>query len=187
MKAEEIPVYRVLDEQTAVAFTGRVNILERTTRQTLGVIVLREGQIYRATYRGGKGLKAFYNIVLEGFQLVPQDFIIEPEIIAESERQIHFPYTVLKSRTEEVLERFQLVAGLRPPEHLKLVTREEFLESDSEVTENEFLVLCTLSEWSLVRDLYANCQRLDFEITEALVSLRKKNALSVIVPRSSQQ
>ncbi len=185
METGEIPLYRVLDEQSTVAFTGRVNILDRTTRQLLGVVILRDGQVFRAEYRGSKGLKAFYNIVLEGFQLVPQDFIIEPEIITESDRQIHYPYSVLKSRTDEILRRFKAVAGLRPPDAVKLITRDEFLEREGDVTEAEFQVLNTLCEWSQVKDLYAHCQLLDFEITEALVSLRKQNALSVIGTRKS--
>lgn len=186
MDIAEIPVFKILDEQTLVAFTGRINLLERLTRQMLGVIVLREGVVYRAHYRGAQGLKAFYNIVLEGAQLVPQDFIVEPEIIEEKDRQIHYPYSVLKQKTLEVLKRFNAVAGLRPPDHVKLVAKPSFLEAEGDVSEAEFQVLCALAEWSSVRDLYLKCTLLDYEITEALVSLRNQNALSVIAPRTAR-
>lgn len=180
----DIPLLNVLDEQTMVGFTGRVNVLDRTTHQLLGLVVLREGQIFRSQYRGVQGLKAFFNIVIEGAQLVPQEFIVEPEIIEESDRQIHYPYSFLKNKTFDVLKRFQAVAHLRPPAHVKLLARSSFLDSDEEVTEAEFAVLCTLTEWSQVDDLYRHCSLLDYEITESLVSLRRKEALQVVSTRS---
>jgi len=180
----EIPLLTVLDEQTLVAFTGRVNVLDKITHQMLGVVILREGQIFRCQYRGVQSLKAFYNIVIEGAQLVPQEFIVEPEIIDESDRQIHYPYSVLKAKTADVLKRYQAVAHLRPPPMVKILARSSFLDSDDEVTEAEFQVLCTLTEWNQVEDLYRHCPLLDYEITESLVSLRRKEALQVVSARS---
>lgn len=179
----EIPLLSMLDEQTVVSFTGRVNVLDRTTHQLLGVVVLREGQVYRCQYRGAQGTKAFFNIVIEGAQLLPQEFIVEPEIIDERDRQIHYPYSVLKAKTADVLKRYQAVAHLRPPPRLKLLPRATFLDSDDEVTSAEFQVLCTLTEWSQVDDLYRQCSLLDYEITESLVSLRRKEALQVVSAR----
>jgi hypothetical protein len=179
-----IPLLTVLDEQTLVAFTGRVNVLDKLTHQMLGVVVLREGHIFRCQYRGAQGLKAFFNIVIEGAQLVPQELIVEPEIIDERDRQIHYPYSVLKSKTSEVLKRYQAVAHLRPPSQVKLLPRATFLDSDDEVTDTEFQVLCTLTEWSQVDDLYRHCPLLDYEITESLVSLRRKEAIQVVSTRT---
>lgn len=180
MTTAEIPLFRYLDEQTLVSFTGRVNVLDRTSRQMLGVVVLKDGQVYRALYRGISGMKAFYNIVVEGASLVPQEFIVEPEIIEEKDRQIHFPYSVLKSKATEVLERYQAVAKMRPPGHVKLMAKARFLEDEGDVSEAEFQVLCALSEWSSVQDLYKHCPLLDYEITESLVSLRRKDAIQVV-------
>jgi len=84
MSIPDIPLFRSLDEQTLVGFTGRVNVLDRLTHQMLGVVILKDGQIFRTQYRGVSGLKAFYNIVIEGAQLVPQEFVVEPEIIEEA-------------------------------------------------------------------------------------------------------
>ncbi|MBY0516114.1 MAG: hypothetical protein K2P81_04355 [Bacteriovoracaceae bacterium] len=176
----EIPLFLSLDEQVLVNFTGRVNVLDRLTHQMLGVVVLKEGQVYRCQYKGVMGLKAFYNIVVEGAQLQPQEFIVEPEIIEEKDRQIHFPYSVLKNKTAEVLSRYQAVSRMRPPDNVKLMAKAEFLTSRDDVDEAEFQVICALSEWNSVKDLYIHCPLLDYEITESLVSLRKKNALQVI-------
>lgn len=186
MSIAEIPLFKSLDEQTLVSFTGRINILDRTSHQMLGVVILREGHIYRCLYRGATGLKAFYNAVIEGAQLVPQEFIVEPEIIEEKDRQIHYPYSVLKNKTNEVLSRYQAVAGKKPPDHVKLLAKASILEEGAEVTEAEFQVLCALSEWSSVKDLYQQCPLLDYEITEALISLRKQDAITVVAPRTAR-
>lgn len=181
-----IPILQALDEQCLVSFTGRLNILDKITHQLLGVVVLKDGHIFRCQYRGIHGLKAFYNLVIEGAQLVAQDFIVEPEIIEESDRDIHYPYTVLKTKGLEALARYEAVAHQRPPADVKLLAKATFLDSDYEVSDAEFTVLCALSEWSLVGDLYRHCSLLDHEITESLVSLRRKEALQVIVPRSGR-
>ena len=180
----EIALFSMLDEQTLVNFTGRVNVQDRQTHQHLGVVILKDGQVLRCQYRGVLGLKAFYNIVIEGVQLVAHEFIVEPEIIDERDRQIHYPYSVLKNKASEVLARYQQVAPHRPPGHVRLLPCESFLSLEGEVSEAEFTVLCSLTEWSRVEELYRHCPLLDYEITEALVSLRKKEALRVISARS---
>jgi hypothetical protein len=40
--------------------------------------------------------------------------------------------------------------------------------------------MCTISDYSDVSEIYKNSKLLDFEITNALVNLRKKDALKVV-------
>lgn len=178
-----LKIFEILDEQAMVNFTGRVNILQQTNRELLGVIIVREGDVFRAHYKGVQGLKAFYNIIIETAETLHVDFIVEPEIVGEEDKQIHYPYSVLKNRAQEVLERYSKVAGLRPPPHVKLLAKASILTSEEDIGEAEFQVLCALTEWSKVEDLYRYCPLLDFEITESLVSLRRKNALEVVGSR----
>ena len=178
-----LKIFDVLDEQTMVSFTGRVNILQQTNRELLGVILIRDGDVFKAQYKGVKGLKAFYNIVIETTATLHVDFIVEPELVGDVDKQIHYPYSVLKNRAQEVLDRYTKVAGLKPPSHVKLIPKSDILTSDFEIGEAEFQVLCALTEWSKVEDLYQYCPLLDFEITESLVSLRRKNALEVVGTR----
>jgi len=185
MEVENLPLFESLDEQTSVRFTGRLNVLDRLSRQMIGLVILKDGEVYRCDYRGVFGLKAFYNMAIESAQLYPQDFIIEPEIINNEDREIHFTYPVLKARTQEVISRYMQHSSHRPPNHIKLMIRPEFIRaSEGRVGDAEFRVLCALTEWSKVEDLYRNCPLQDYEITEALVELRKKEALKVVAPRT---
>ena len=178
-----LKIFDVLDEQAMVSFTGRVNIIQLTNRELLGVVILKDGYVCKANYKGVHGVKAFYNIVIETATTLHVDFIVEPEIISDEDKQIHFPYSVLKTRSEEVLDRYSKVAGLKPPPQVKLVPKSDILISHHEMGEAEFQVLCALTEWSKVEDLYLYCPLLDFEITESLVSLRRKNAIEVVGTR----
>lgn len=176
----DLPLLNCLDEQTAVGFTGRVNVLDRHTRQLLGVVILKEGNIHRCRYHEHDGLRAFHTLVLESVQLVPMDFVVEPEIVDDDNRQIHFPYSVVKQKSLAAVERFLTVAAQKPPAEVRLLVRADFLESQTPVTNAEFQVLCSLTEWSQVDELYQNCSLLPHEITESLVGLRKKKALKVL-------
>ncbi len=178
-------LFRCLDEQTSVRFTGRINVLDRLTRQHLGVVLLKDGEVFACRFREDQGLKAFHALVWGAAQLAPLDFVVEPEIVADEERQIHHPYSVLKHRAQAAVERHRMTAGQRPPDHVKLTVRADFLESSVPVTSDEFHVMSTLCEWSQVDELYTHCSLLPHEVTEALVGLRKKNALQVIGPRPS--
>jgi hypothetical protein len=176
----DLPLLNCLDEQTTVGFTGRVNVLDRHTRQLLGVVILKDGQVHRCRYLEQRGLRAFHTLVLESVQLVPMDFVVEPEIVDDDNREIPFPYSVLRQRSLVAVEKFLAVAAQRPPAHVKLLIRSDFLESREPVSNAEFQVLCSLTEWSRVDELYKNCPLLPHEITESLVTLRKKKALKVL-------
>lgn len=181
---DDLAIFRSLDEQTSVRFTGRVNVMDRLTHQLLGVVTLKDGDVFGCRFRGELGLKAFHALVWEDAQLVPLHFVVEPEIVADEDRQIHHPYGVLKQRALVAAERYRQVASQRPPGHVKLTVRAGFFASEVAVSGAEFQVMATLCDWSVVDELYAHCGLLPHEVTEALVSLRKKNALEVIGTRS---
>ena len=63
---------------------------------------------------------------------------------------------------------------------MKLLPRAEVIESNIEISPQEYSLLCTLSDYNMVDDVYNNNEMLDFEITQALVSLRKKEIIKVI-------
>ena len=177
---EAIQIFHVLDEQTMVGFTGKVNVLSKLNRQYLGHLLLRNGEVIQAFYKSVSGIKAFFNIVVSDFELEPISYVVEPETVEEHQRGIHYPFSVLKARTQEVIEKYLASVKFRPPQDLKMLVKAEFLSTDYEVTPEEFEVLSTLSDWNLVKDIYQNCNLVDYEITLALVGLRKKGALKVI-------
>lgn len=188
MDMENLALFDSLDEQTSVRFTGRLNVLDRLSRQLIGVVILKDGEILRCDYRGVFGLKAFYNMAIESAQLVLQDFVVEPEIITEDLREIHHPYPVLKARSAEAIERYMMYSSHRPPGQLRLMVRSDFLAHKNDlISDTEFRVLCSITEWSKVEDLYRNCPLQDYEITEALVHLRKKEAIKTVAVRTAGQ
>ncbi|MBC75768.1 MAG: hypothetical protein CME64_07115 [Halobacteriovoraceae bacterium] len=178
MIAQEL--FPILEEQVSVGFTGRVNVLEPNSKMLLGSVELYEGEVWTSTYKGIKGLKAFYNLCIDSFR-DDNDFyyVVEPEIL-NSSRTIHYPFTVLRRKTAQVVEDFKKNQGLRPPGNVKLLINPDFIKSGKEVEGDEFDLLCCISDYNKVDDIYKNCDLLDYQITNSLVSLRKKNALTVV-------
>lgn len=174
----------ILEEQISVGFTGKINVLSRENSQHLGVITLYEGEVYHATFRGSDQLKALFNIFIKELDTDELHYVVEPEVVNPYARSIHYPYKVLKQKISEAISEYKLSKENRPPDHIKLMIKPEFLTVGDKVTPEEFKLLTTISDYNLVRDIYKNCDLLDYEITNALVSLRKKNGLVVIKPKA---
>ena len=68
---------------------------------------------------------------------------------------------------------------LKPAMNLRLVIDPEVIVSHDEITPEEFDILSVLSEWCVVSDVYKYSKLMEFEVTNALVSLRKKRAIKV--------
>lgn len=176
-------VLNVIEEQVAVQFTGKVNVLSSYNRQFLGHILFKHGELIQVAFNGQKGLKAFYSIIIQEYSLQSFDYVVEPELVEEKERQIHYPFAVIKNKVGDEIRKHKESLKFRPPENIKILIDAEFLEDSLPVTPQEFEVLSTLTEWSSPNDLYQNCNLLDHEITLSLVSLRKKGALKILAPR----
>jgi hypothetical protein len=176
-------VLAVIEEQIAVQFTGKVNILASYNRQFLGHILFKHGEVIQVTFNGNSGLKAFYQLIIQEFSLQSFDCVVEPELVEENERQIHYPFSVIRNKLAEVLKLYRESLKLRPPGHVKILVNADFIDDTLPVTPQEFDVLSTLTEWNTTSDIYQHCQLLDHEITHALVSLRKKGALKILAPR----
>jgi hypothetical protein len=181
----ELKILSIIEEQISVQFTGKVNVLSVYNRQFLGHLIFKDGDILQVSFQGQKGLKAFYQILIQEFSLIPYDYVVEPEVVDEKERQIHYPYSVLKNKLQDVLKLYKESLKLRPPEHVKILSEASFLDSEQAVSSEEFEVLLTLTEWTNPNDIYRHCSLLDHEITLALVSLRKKGALKIIAPQNN--
>jgi len=179
----ESRLLEVIEEQISVQFTGKVNILNTLNRQFLGHLLFRSGDLVQATFLNHRGLKAFYQIIIQEFNLNHFTFVVEPEIVDEKERQIHYPWAVLKLKMADVLKLYKSSLKLRPPEDVKILIDADFLSDTVPVTSQEFDVLEILTEHHNARDVYQYCGLLDHEITMALVGLRKKGALKLVAPR----
>lgn len=170
----------VIEEQVAVQFTGKVNVLATFNRQFLGHIVFKDGEIYQVKFHKFHGLKAFYTLITQEHALKSFDYVVEPELVLESERQIHYPYAVIKNKMTGVLKQYEDSLKLRPPENVKILIDTDFMDDSLPVSPEEYSVLLTLTEWNNPHDIYQNSELLDHEITLCLVSLRKKGALKIL-------
>lgn len=180
----EFKILATIEEQIAVQFTGKVNVLASFNHQYLGHVLFKNGEIYQVIFQNLKGLKAFYQLIIQEFSLQSFNYVVEPEIVEDKERQIHYPFAVIKNKMSDVVKQYRDSLKYRPPENVKIIIDSEFLEDTLPVTPQEFTVLECLTEWNNPYDIYQHCQLLDHEITWALVSLRKKNALKIIASRN---
>jgi hypothetical protein len=179
----ESRVLNVVEEQIAVQFTGKVNILSTFNRQFLGHILFKNGDVIHVTFDGSKGLKAFYSLIIQEFTLKSFDYVVEPELVEDKDRQIHYPFSVIKNKIGDVLKKYRESLKLRPPEKVKILIDAEFIEDTLPVTPEEFDVLKTLSDFNNPSEIYEHCELLEHEVTMALVSLRKKGALKILAPK----
>ncbi len=170
----------ILEEQHSVGFTGKVNVLDRSSNQIFGHVIIFEGDISQCDYKGNEGLKAFYNLCIDEFDETELKYVVEPELVDTTKDSIHYPFSVLKRKITEVVGNYKLNKENRPPDHLKILIKPEFIAKGEAVDNNEYDLLCTLSDYNLVSDVYKHCDLFDYQITNTFVSLRKKNALTVI-------
>lgn len=173
----------VIDEQMSVQFTGKVNVLATFNRQFLGHILFKDGEVIQVTFNGMSGMKAFYQLIIREYSLQSFDYVVEPELVDEKDRKIHYPFAVIRNKMDDVIRLYKESLKLRPPENVKILIDSEFMQDGLPVTSQEFDILVTLTEWSGPFDVYKNCQLLDHEITMGLVSLRKKGALKILASR----
>ncbi len=180
MKLRLDEALKILDEQAIVSFTGKICILNDLTKQQVGDILFDDGNIVSCSYLAHQGLKAFYSLFIAIFDEKEIQFIVEPEVIAGYERTLYYPYAVLKKKLKPLLERYKMAQKSKPAKHLKILLNASFLAEGEEVTANEYEAMLTISDYSKVEDIYKNSTLLDFEMTDALVSLRQKKALKVV-------
>ena len=149
-----------------------------------GDFYIEEGDIVFAQYKKAEGLKGFYSFFIDASESEDLEVVIEPELLEDISRNIHYPFSVLSNKLDKVLQRYKSAQRNRPPGHIKLMVNPGFISQGEPVSSNEYDLLLTISDYSKVSDIYENSPLIAFEITDALVSLRKKNAIRVLkVPK----
>src|SRR3989338_3614916 len=128
----------ILDEQVAVKFTGRINILDKDSKQFFGTFILVDGEFVEASYKKMVGLKAFFSLYLDEFENVPIIYITEPEIISSFKQNIPYPYQILKQKLSSTVEKYAVSRSNKPPLNLKIMLNPEFVSTGEELNSNEF-------------------------------------------------
>lgn len=171
----------VLDEQSAMGFTGKINVLRRDNAQSHAVILMFEGRIINCAATLRTGEKALLDVVFQDVSnSLALKMVVEPEVVTLDEGSFDWSVEKLKRRARDVYENYLGSKKLRPPGSLKLVLNPNFIVEGQEVAPNEFDVLSAISDYSRVEDIYNHCPLMEYEVTQALVSLRRKGALKVV-------
>jgi hypothetical protein len=176
----DLAIFEVLDEQSIVCFTGKVNLLNSTDSKLLGSIIFIEGTIVNAHYDKFKPYKALMNLFVETSLNPLVKIIVEPELIQVTEKKLDYPMSVIKRKAIEYIGMYEESVDLRPSDTIQLMVKPEFISKGVEVSSREYSLLCTMSDYNLVKDIYSNNDMLDYEITNALITLRKKDAIKVV-------
>jgi hypothetical protein len=173
----------LIEEQTTISFTGRINVLTKENNKYLGVIYLKEGNLVNAEYQGMKGKKALFNLIFDDLDSKTDvNYIVEPEIIDSKPTDFDINFENLYDMVKERYEKFVTVKKYRPPNHLHLAVNPTFISENInlKVNADEFDVMCAIINAGKVSEVYKMCPLFDYEITKALVSLRHKKGISVL-------
>lgn len=171
----------VLDEQSSMGFTGKVNILQAQNSQSYAVILMLEGKVINCLSATRSGEKALLDMVFEDVSNSKKfKIVVEPELVTAAEGQLDLSVDALKKKARHLYENYLNAKKLRPKQELKLILNPDFIIAGEDIGPDEFDVLSTISDYSRVRDIYDHCPLMEYEVTRALVSLRRKGALKVM-------
>lgn len=180
---EKLQIINAIEDQRSVDFTGKINLLN-SKGQLLGNLIFVEGEFVASKYKESNGLKSFYNLLIDSYDHKGIKYIVEPEIIEHYNRNIHFPYSVLIKKAKFIINNYKISKNNRPPDNISIYINPQFVETGEDITAEEFDLLSVLIDFHDVKSIYMHCKLLEYEITNALVGLRKKNALKVVSKKS---
>jgi hypothetical protein len=173
----------IIEENIAFQFTGRINIIKKENSQLLGFILIKDGNIIHAKHGNFYSKKALVSIFILEKNTNDLKYIIEPEIIDKNEFWLNLDWTNLK---KELLVYFQNFNGpsknpLRPPNNINLKVNPKFIMKGDNVSTQEFLLMLTIIKYPCPKDIFEHSEFLEGEVTQTMVSLRKKGVLKVIL------
>lgn len=171
---------KTISDQVHLGFTGRINILTQDTGKYLGRIVLREGLIVFSQFKETMGKPALYHCLIEDLEEDHLKFAVEPEVVGDNEVIFSLEYQEFVDTGQKIFQAYKSSKRYRPPGHLRLVLDPDFIAKGQSVSYVEFELMGTISDFSRVSDIFNESKLLEYQINNALVSLRQKGALKVI-------
>jgi len=173
-------IFDIIEDQRIVNFTGKLNILKKTSGESVGTIIFFDGEIINTEFRSMSPLRGLIHLCIESETEENIKFIVEPELIEINSKKITMPFSVIKKKINTSFNKFIEAKSLRPPNNLKILPKPDIMRSEEIVSPDEFSILCTLSDYNNVSDIYIHNELMEYEITNALISLRKKNAIKLV-------
>ena len=170
----------VLKDQSAFGFTGKINLQLEKNSQFQGVIYQQEGVIVGALFGELKGKKALFKMIFEDVESVQNfKYIVEPELITIEHQMMKISFDEAKKEAQDIYQKYQASKKLKPAPGLKLLVDPEVIVNEALITPSEFEVLAVITEWCKVEEVYKNSMLMEYDVTNALVTLRKKRAIKV--------
>lgn len=174
-------IFKILREQSAIGFDGKVIFQDSSTSRLLGEILMSSGKIVGCLYSGAIAKKALLNILYDDFSdNCSFNHVVEPEVISQGKHQLELKVSDLETEISALYEKIESTKKLRPPGNKRVMVNSDFVCRGAEISSKEFDILCTISDYGKISEIYLNSGLLAFEVTLALVSLRKKGALKVL-------
>ena len=171
---------KILSENYSFMFSGRVNILSKVSKQYLGAIIQSNGKIVNTKYLNLSGKKALASILMELKSNKALSFVSEPEVVLSGDHVFEMTEGQFLKFKNDYFEQYDELNKLRPSNNLKIAIDSAGFNFNISLSKIEFDVLCSIIDNSVVKDIYHNSDLLDFDITTALISLRKKGVLRVL-------
>lgn len=171
---------KTISDQVRLAFTGRINILTKDTGKYLGRIVLREGLIVFSQFKDTMGKPSLYRCLIEDLEEDHLRFAVEPEVVGDNEVIFSLEYVEFVDTGQKIFQSYKSAKKYKPPGHIKLILDPGFVAKGQPVSYVEFELMCTISDFSRVSDIFNESKLLEYQINNALVSLRQKGALKVV-------
>ena len=170
--------YDIIEKQMISKFTGKLNLMSVESDQYLGHINILNGLVVYCSFKNFVGLRSFYSVCFE-YDDNKLKVLVEAEIINENLKNIHYPFSVIKKKSHHIIEMYKKNSNQRPPNSINLLIDPEFIDSDLEIDQAEFDTLVEISKYPNIGELYENSHFTYQELTNNLVSLRKKKSVKV--------
>lgn len=179
MKAPEL-ILDILEEQNSFAFTGTVIAKDKISGLESATLWFQEGQLVELKTFKRSGLKALYEVFFQEFLGVRFDYILNAEKKLRINQSIFFPLAQIKLFLGTIVDDLEDHDEFSPEKNLKLAIKPDFIIDGAEITELEYQVMELIAKYELVSEIYDKTELLGYEVTKALIELRKKEALIVV-------
>ena len=169
----------LITENFSFAFSGRIQILDKNTRQYFGSIYQNEGTIINANLGGLEGKRALASILMKLRSGDDFHFVPEPEVISDVHVAFELDENEFFQFKRDYFEEYDKLSRLKPSENLQFKINTEAINIFTSFNHQEFSVLKSIIRDKAVPKIYENSPLLDFDVTKSLISLRKKGAILV--------
>jgi hypothetical protein len=135
-------IFRIVEEQFAFNFTGRINILQKTNGRLLGYLRQKSGNIVDARFFSATDRAGLYNLIM--YYLENQDLVkivVEPEVVENIDNSLSLSFDDFFIIAQEVKTQVPKINKFRPPDDLKISYSRSLQISEQKLSSDEYYVL----------------------------------------------